>query len=384
MQNQSRIRLLDVIRGVAIIGTLGTNIWIFTQPGNSLSMFINGGSSLYEILQSIFINGKFLGLLTIMFGIGMELKYRKVLRDQLPWLPLYVWTMVILFFDGLLHYLFVFEYDILMSYAVTGIIVAFIIKCREKIMRRWMIVTAVIHIVGVLLFSASMIFVLRDPTILNMMDRLSVGTSEVYINGTYLEQLQYRIIGFISLRMEAIAILFMNIFLYLFGIQLIRKGAFASDENGKRIRRKLFYWGVGIGLPLNLLTLVPGGYFEIPVRYLFAPVLSFGYIGIISWLMESGIFHWLMKRFEAIGRTALSCYVLQNIIASVLFYSWGFRLAPITGHLGTFIAFVGITILMVFVSYLFLKFWGTGPLEWIWRKLSYQPFRKKQLFKGEY
>ena len=255
---------------------------------------------------------------------------------------------------------------------------------EKKIMRRWMIVTAVIHIVGVLLFSASMIFVLRDPTILNMMDRLSVGTSEVYINGTYLEQLQYRIIGFISLRMEAIAILFMNIFLYLFGIQLIRKGAFASDENGKRIRRKLFYWGVGIGLPLNLLTLVPGGYFEIPVRYLFAPVLSFGYIGIISWLMESGIFHWLMKRFEAIGRTALSCYVLQNIIASVLFYSWGFRLAPITGHLGTFIAFVGITILMVFVSYLFLKFWGTGPLEWIWRKLSYQPFRKKQLFKGEY
>lgn len=377
LQETKRIRLLDVLRGFAIIGTLGTNIWLFTQPGDSISMFIDGGGrSLIELLQSIFINGKFLGLLTIMFGIGLELKYRKASRDRLPWLPLYIWTMAILFIDGLLHYLLVFDYDILMSYAITGIIVAFIIKCREKIMTRWMRITATIHVIGVLFYSASTIFVLQDPAFQSFMDRLAVGTSDIYINGTYVEQIQYRIEAFFSLRMEAIAIIFMNIFLYLLGIRLMRAGAFASDENGRRIRRKLLYWGIGVGLPLNLLALVPGGYFEIPIRYLFAPILSLGYIGVIAWLMESGILRWFMARFEAIGKTALSCYVLQNIVASVLFYSWGFRLAPITSPFGTLFAWAGITVLMMVISHLFVKYWGTGPLEWMWRTLSYRPFRK--------
>ncbi|MFD1067947.1 DUF418 domain-containing protein [Oceanobacillus locisalsi] len=378
MEKQSRIRLLDVLRGFAIIGTLGTNIWLFTHPGDSLSMFIGGdsGNSIFENLQSVFINGKFLGLLTILFGIGLELKYRKTLRSQLPWLPVYIWTMVILFMDGLLHYLFVFDYDILMSYAITGVIVAFIIRYREKVVTRWMRVTVAIHVSGVLFVTLSMIFVLQDPEFLTMMDHLAAGTADIYMKGTYLEQIQYRLIGFGSLRMEAIAILFMNMFLYLFGIRLMRAGAFASDGNGQRIRRKLLYWGVGVGLPLNLLALVPGGYFEIPVRYLFAPVLSVGYIGLIAWLMEAGVLRWFVKRFEAIGQTALSCYVLQNIVASILFYSWGFQLAPITGAFGTFIAFAGITILMMFISELFMKFLGTGPLEWVWRRLSYRPFKK--------
>ncbi|GAK05142.1 hypothetical protein JCM19037_3613 [Geomicrobium sp. JCM 19037] len=54
------------------------------------------------------------------------------------------------------------------------------------------------------------------------------------------------------------------------------------DKKGMYIQKKLMLWGFSIGLPLNLLSLVPGGYFEIPVRFLFAPVLTFGYIGLIA------------------------------------------------------------------------------------------------------
>lgn len=96
-----------------------------------------------------------------MFGIGLELKYRKAAREGLPWIRLYLWTMFLLFLDGLLHFIFVFEYDILMSYAITGMIVAFIIRYREEMMKKTMIVSAIIHLTGVMLLSIAWFFLIK-------------------------------------------------------------------------------------------------------------------------------------------------------------------------------------------------------------------------------
>lgn len=82
-------------------------------------------------------------------------------------------------------------------------------------------------------------------------------------------------------------------------------------------------YGLGIGIPLNLLALVPGGYFDLATRYIFAPVLALGYIGLFAWVLHKKMVPWIMKRFEAIGKTALSCYILQNIVASLIFFMVG-------------------------------------------------------------
>ena len=107
----NRFRALDIARGVAILGTLGTNIWIFTQTMEMTWL---------SALSSALTNGKFLGLLTLMFGIGMQLKHDSLQRRGLPWRRIYIWSMILLFLDGLLHYVFVFEFDVLMSYALVG------------------------------------------------------------------------------------------------------------------------------------------------------------------------------------------------------------------------------------------------------------------------
>ncbi|RXZ77413.1 DUF418 domain-containing protein [Paenibacillaceae bacterium] len=202
----------------------------------------------------------------------------------------------------------------------------------------------------------------------------------MYIYGGYWDQVIYRINNFFTLREEAIGILFMNIALYIIGIKLLRKGAFQDNEEGRALRKKLLIWGIGIGVPLNMLILVPGEYFDFPVRYLFAPILSIGYIGLLALAVERGWLTWIMARFEAIGKTALSCYVLQNIIAAVLFYSWGFNFAPMNNVYAVFLTWIGISIAMMIVAHLFIKTIGTGPLEWVWRNLSYRPFKhsKKQ------
>ncbi|WP_235918022.1 hypothetical protein [Paenibacillus lutrae] len=101
---------------------------------------------------------------------------------------------------------------------------------------------------------------------------------EISRSGSWLEQIRYRYDSFWANRLESIMIIPMNIFLFLTGVRLIRSGALAPDEKGKAIRGTMLRWGLGLGLPLNLLIFVPGSLFAIPVRYVFAPVLSLGYM----------------------------------------------------------------------------------------------------------
>ncbi|MFK3939195.1 DUF418 domain-containing protein [Alkalihalobacillus sp. NPDC078783] len=377
----SRIRLLDILRGFAIIGTLGTNIWLFADPGAALSLLtmqegMGTADAWVHGFLAVFTNGKFLGLLTIMFGIGLELKYQKSLRTGRPWLRMYIWTMILLGLDGLLHFVFVFEYDVLMSYAFTGIIVAFLVGLRHQTLNWIMAGAATIHIIGLMLISVVWVWIMNAEGILEELIGSFQETEAVYTTGTYLEQIQYRLSDFIGLRFEAIAIICMNLFLYLLGIRLYRAGAFSQNETGRAIRRRLMIWGLGLGIPLNALVFVPGNVFDLASRYLFAPVLSLGYIGLLAFILEKNVLKWILARFEMIGKTALSCYVLQNILGSILFYSWGLGLAPIVDVYQVLAAWVGITAVMMIVAQLFVKYLGTGPLEWVWRKCSNAPFRK--------
>jgi hypothetical protein len=106
----------SIARGIAILGTLATNIWIFTDPGGIVGYLerplpsLTGG--LEQTVQTItrqLANGKFLGMLTLMFGVGLELQRRSARGRGRPWPGRYPWRASLLFLDGLLHYLLVVE-----------------------------------------------------------------------------------------------------------------------------------------------------------------------------------------------------------------------------------------------------------------------------------
>jgi uncharacterized protein len=141
-------------------------------------------------------------------------------------------------------------------------------------------------------------------------------------------------------RAEPVFIIPMNVFLFLLGVRLMRSGAFSPD--GRRIRRRMLRWGLALGLPLNLLYFVPGGHFELPVRYLFAPVLSLGYAGLVAAATERNVLPWFSARLAEVGRAALSCYVLQNVLASVVFYGWGLGLTGEVGSGAALLILIGI------------------------------------------
>ncbi len=363
-----RLRLIDILRGFAVLGTLGTNIWIFAYLGD-LSYITTANFSEWWVLEDFLrmvvlfiVNGKLLGLLTIMFGVGLEMKYQQAIRKGNAWPGVYIWTLLFLLLEGFIHFTLVMEYDILMSYAITGLIVAFVLKRGDTFIKKIMIGVGSFHAIIVLL-----ILVGALVGVVNM----SLGPYEgaaLYESGTWLKQVENRLLNFVYYRLEAILIVPMNICLFLLGVFLMRSGVFSKTEKGKSQRKKLLQIGMYIGVPLNLLIFIPGGAFDLPVRYLFAPIMSLGYIGLFGILIEYRKFEWLWSRFEEVGKMSLSCYVSQNLIASIVFYGWGLGLGGKLGSLSIITIWLSITLFQFLFAYFCIRTLHTGPLEWMRRK----------------
>jgi uncharacterized protein len=368
LMTSERLRLIDILRGFAVLGTLGTNIWIFAYLGD-LSYITTANFSEWWVLEDFLrmvvlfiVNGKLLGLLTIMFGVGLEMKYQQAIRKGNAWPGVYIWTLLFLLLEGFIHFTLVMEYDILMSYAITGLIVAFVLKRGDTFIKKIMIGVGSFHAIIVLL-----ILVGALVGVVNM----SLGSYEgaaLYESGTWLKQVENRLFNFVYYRLEAILIVPMNICLFLLGVFLMRSGVFSKTEKGKSQRKKLFQIGMYIGVPLNLLIFIPGGAFDLPVRYLFAPIMSLGYIGLFGILIEYRKFEWLWSRFEEVGKMSLSCYVSQNLIASIVFYGWGLGLGGKLGSLSIITIWLSITLFQFLFAYFCIRKLHTGPLEWMRRK----------------
>ncbi len=373
-----RIRMLDILRGFAILGTLGTNIWLFANLGD-LSYVLTldrpaWWTSLDEFIRVFvlfFVNGKFLSILAILFGVGLELKYRQSLRKGSVWPGLYIWTSLILLAEGLIHFTLVMEYDILMSYAVTAIIVSFIVKRGDKAIQRVMAAVLVAHVSIVVLLFGAMIAAHLAGANLSLSDMSEVVT--LYKDGTWMEQVHYRLSDFWILRSEVIFVIPLNVFLFLFGIRLMRAGAFSPEERGRRIRRKMLNVGLVLGFPLNLLILVPGGMFDLPVRYLFAPLMAVGYMAFIAKLVEWNPSFKLWVSVERIGKMALSCYILQNVLSSFLFYGWGLGLGGKVDALTTVLVWFAMSVCQLGIASLWLRYFRFGPMEWLRRYIASLP-----------
>ncbi|MGE7090478.1 DUF418 domain-containing protein [Lysinibacillus sp. NPDC048646] len=376
MQHNQRLPLIDILRGFAVLGTLGTNIWIFAYLGD-LSYITtsnySGWWSFDDFLRMFvlfLVNGKLLGLLTIMFGVGLQLKYQQSIRKGNAWPGVYIWTVLFLFVEGFIHFTLVMEYDILMSYAVTAIIVAFIVKAGDKAIHRALYLIGGFHALIILLILVSALLGA------NMSLPGNDSIVSIYQHGSWFEQIHNRITNFWFFRTEAIFIIPMNIFLFLMGVKLMRNGVFSPDEHGRHLRKKLMSIGIYIGVPLNLLIFIPGGAFDFPVRYLFAPILSLGYIGILGKLIEYKKVDWLWQRFGQVGKMSLSCYVLQNIMASIIFYGWGFGLGGKLTSLEVIVIWIVLSLFQLFIAHICLKHFHVGPLEWL-RKHAVQAIAHK-------
>lgn len=377
-----RILSLDVLRGIAILGTLATNIWIFTHPEGFVG-FLNGGYGaddalgwVERILQQI-PQGKFLGLLTLMFGIGLAIQRESALRAGRPWPNSYLWRAALLFLDGLLNYLLVVEFDILMGYAVTGALVAWILAGSERRRRRWMWTMAIAHTAMLLLVTLAL------AAFGDAAPPPSPMGFNPYADGSWWQLVELRIEHMLLFRIEPAFILFASVALFLAGAALYARGVL--DERGHALRRRLMWLGLGLALPVDFAVGLFGGTAGIVfARYGIAPLVALGLLALVAEFYvgrpKPGA---AGRRLAEVGRVALSAYVMQNILASILCYGWGFGLAShltadsrVPATLGIYLL---VSAMIVLLAHLWLRRFRQGPLEWLWqasyRRLQNTPAR---------
>jgi uncharacterized protein len=359
---KARLPLLDVLRGVAIVGTLGTNVWLFAsshgEAGPLLGFAIADGGILGGALQ-LLANGKFLSMLAVLFGVGLAIQYRSAEKRGHRWPGRYHCRALFLFAEGAVHFVLLFAWDVLMGYAVTAIVVAWMLKRSQRAQNAVMWTALGLHLAftGLLtaaVFAGSGFDAQPDPEV-----------QALYASGSWIDQVQFRLDNAFAFRIEPVVTFPLLVFLFMLGVRLFRAGAFGAEAPGSRIRRRLLVWGLGIGVPLNVAIMAgPDELFFIE-RYAAAPVVMLGYFGLTGFIVERVRRGIVVSAFESLGRTALSGYLLQNLLASAICYGWGLGLAARFGGNAWFVAglWLAISVVLLVGSRLWLRRFSTGPAE---------------------
>ncbi|MEU2389397.1 DUF418 domain-containing protein [Streptomyces sp. NPDC007369] len=367
----ARLPLLDVLRGAAILGTLMTNVWIFTSPGSEWSV-LQGRldlpdpvsdptpATIAEFVFRFLADGKFLSLLTILFGVGLAIQYDSAARRGQPWPGRYPRRAAFLFLEGTVHFLLVFAWDVLMGYAVTALLVAWLLARSERVRRAALWTAATVHLalVGLVTLGG-----LAEP---------DTGTAapapdavRLYADGSWPDQIRFRLDHALALRIEPVFSFGLLVFLFLLGVRLHRAGAFAPTDTGRRIRARMAGWGLGLGLPLGAAAALGGSDFFVPGRYVLAPLVAIGYIGLIGWALDRRVLPGAAA-LGNIGRTALSAYVGQNLLCMLLCYGFGLGLAARfagTGPWWVMGLWAAVSPALAAGSWLWLRRFERGPLE---------------------
>ncbi|MFE7417989.1 DUF418 domain-containing protein [Rhodococcus sp. NPDC057529] len=361
-----RYAALDVMRGAAILGTLATNIWIFTNVEGLVGYIdgtgkATGGWAPVQAVLQQFAQGKFLGLLTVLFGIGLVIQQRSAQRRGQRWPGGYPWRAALLMLDGALHFLLFTEFDVLTGYALTGLIVAFILTTGIRAQRTWIVCAVAVHAAMLALVVAALSSApARDPQPLS---------PNPYADGSFWDLVVFRADNLLLFRLEVLFILPLSIALFLVGAHLY--GARVLDPDRGALRRRLMIAGLAIALPLDFaLGLFGGDAGLILGRYGTAPIVALGLLAAIAHRYADGRAPGAPGRaLSGVGRTALSCYVLQNVLCSIVCYGWGFGLAArldgTTVVPATLALFGAVSATLIVVSRLWLRRFDRGPLEWL-------------------
>lgn len=400
----ARFVALDVLRGIAILGTLATNIGIFMaysyDGGAGEDTFSRHLGTLYGLVT----DGKYIGLLTIMFGIGLEIQRQSAVRRGDPWLGAYPWRALLLVVDGLLNYIFIFEYDVLMGYGLTGLVVCFVLASTPRA-QRWFLGLGVAAHVAFLTYQSwpqwrafaddptadlDPALFAADPTSLSPDQLAQVAQAYDLTPDQYLAEYQQawetgapadpmsgagywdgvhdRVAGFWSGRGEIPIMFFMGLGLFLVGAQLYRAGLF--EERGRGLRLWVMGLAFGVGLPVDWATrLWASDYTSMFNRYLTSTFVSFGLLALVAHFYARGRQPGRVGRaVSTVGRMALTCYIAQNLIASLLFYEWGLNLSERMqwGIYAELAGWLVVSAILLVFAHLWLRFFSRGPVEWVW------------------
>ena len=384
----NRIHSLDLLRGFAVLGILIMNITNFSHVNvaymnPTIGAGLEGYNQYFHAFNYIFADTRFMSIFSILFGAGVVLFTNNAESKGKRAGVLHFKRMFWLLLFGIVHAYLIWEGDILVTYAICGCLIFLL---RKKTIQALLILTIILFIVpitfnlmtyyGLTMDELESTFAFFHPSY------EQIATEIKIMQGSFIEQMPIRLENAIEFQTFVFLIetFWRTTSLMLLGMILYRKGVLSADKSISYYN-KMILIGFGIGLIVSLMGLNQsynsewsGAYvMSIGANYKIVSGLFMakGYIGFVIWCFKKGIFKRLQNRLQATGRMAFTNYIGMSIICTLIFNGHGLGLYGTLDRLQQFLIVGAIWVLILIVSPLVLKKYRFGPLEWLWRKLTY-------------
>lgn len=383
-----RIVSLDVLRGVALLGILVINVRVFAMPEVVLlnpTAFgdFSGANYATWFLGHVFVEQKFITLFSMLFGAGVVL-FTRGAGEDLTMYARYLRRIAFLLLVGFAHAYLLWYGDILVAYALCGLAV---LGLRTSSPRMLVGIAAVLLAIPAALELGA---ALADPAAVAGQWRPTGAALQAEIEayrGGWLAQMSQRFptavgrqtsgfLGYTAWRTSGCMLL---------GMALFKWGVLTNDRS-TRFYRRLAVGGGALGLGLVLAGVwyieasgwaADAALFWRQFNYWGSLPLATAYVGVVM-LFCRRYAGPLRDGLAAVGRTAFSNYILQTLLATTIFYGHGLGLFARVSRVEAFGVVVLIWAIQVPLSVWWLRRYRFGPLEWLWRTVTYgerQPLR---------
>lgn len=404
-----RIQILDILRGFALFGILFVNMPLFNRPFQTIMFPADASAPWFDRAAEWLIHflgeGKFYAMFSLLFGLGLTLLMGRVEGRGGRFVPLYLRRLLVLLGFGLIHAWLIWVGDILTIYALLGVVLLLFRRAKPRTLLIW---AAVLIALPLLFLTASAGMVALAQTEPAAADQLAASFAQVgagyladlerasraYGQGTFLEITAQRLRDSQSIGVTSLFALGFNVLaMFLVGVYFGKREIFRNLEANRPLFRKLLLWGMLVGLPLNALyaTLIMGLARYEPTwplalataaQGIGAPLLSLGYASGLVLLFGSPLWEARLKLLAPVGQMALTNYLLQSIICTLIFYNYGLGLFGKVGTALGILLTIVIYLLQIPFSHWWMRRFQYGPAEWLWRSLTYlrrQPLKRSAI-----
>lgn len=386
-----RIVVLDVLRGFAVLGILVMNIQSFamvdpTYFNPTVSLDLTGINLAVWWLSHVLVDLKFMAIFSMLFGGGIVLACSRVeRRGGRPARFHYRRTFGLLLF-GVLHAYLLWVGDILVWYGLSALIAYLFWRARPGWLLFWAVLVLSIGAGLYVLFQWSLPHwppeaLAQNEAYWDPPPELLRQRLDAY-RGSWLDQMSERIPTALMLHTFVYLLwgMWRTLGLMLLGMAYFKWGIL-TGERSDRFYSVASIAGFGIGLPVvtfgawrNFVhdwALSYSMFIGTLPNYAASVLVATAYVAAVVVVCRSGRLRGVRARLAPVGRAAFSCYILQTLVCTTIFYGHGLGLYGLVERWQQALIVIGVwTVVIVFANSWLARF-RMGPLEWLWRSLTY-------------
>jgi uncharacterized protein len=408
VSNTEREKLMDVLRGFAILGIFIANLRFlsFYNEGETSTGYHFAIDGKVSFLHAMFVEGKFYSIFSLLFGWGVALQFMRMKEKGIVSTSLIKRRLGGMLILGLLHLIILWPGDIVAFYAMMGFLLLLFKNMSEKKLLIW---GTILVLSPIVIYFLKMNFLWLNAPAGIMFDTngwidrhwshlgddgsegLSTSSTSTWIKIWKLNIAgffgRYGYLFFVSRIPKVLG-------MFLIGFWLGKNANYKKVLANNSLLKKIALGGFIIGLPMNYMLarymqnegdyfqLKMNGFYQTVVYALGVAPLAMAYVATIALAYKAKLGHQVLLVLQPVGKMAFSNYIMHSLIGVLTFYGVGLGLGGQFGPLAWTLFALVIFGMQIILSTIWLSYFNYGPLEWIWRSVTYkkrQPMKKEKV-----